>query len=135
LRQAIDELAARRASNLSTMADQSVRRYVDAIPAEQRPLFDRLQALILDLYPDAEIVISYQVPTYKARGGRVSLGLWKGGVSLYTTGPQYIEVFKSRHPAVKTGKASLSFALSDELPEQDVREVITQAMERAPASS
>lgn len=110
--------------------DEAVQRYIDAIPAEQRPLFDRLQSLILELYPDAEIVLSYQVPTYKARGGRVSLGLWKDGVSLYTTGPQYIEKFKSKHLKVKSGKASLNFRLTDDLPEQDLREVIRQAIER-----
>jgi uncharacterized protein YdhG (YjbR/CyaY superfamily) len=111
--------------------DEDVQRYIDSIPAEQRPLFDRLQSLILELYPDAEVVISYQVPTYKARGGRVSLGLWKDGVSLYTTGPEYIEEFRSRHPAVKAGKASLNFKLSDELPEEDIRQVIERAIERS----
>jgi hypothetical protein len=42
---------------------------------------------IVGLYPEAEMVISYQVPTYKVGRGRVSLGLWKDGVSLYTTDP------------------------------------------------
>jgi uncharacterized protein YdhG (YjbR/CyaY superfamily) len=115
--------------------DESVRNYIDAIPGEQRPLFDRLHSLILDLYPDAEVVISYQVPTYKAAGGRVSLGLWKDGVSLYTTGPEYIETFKARHPKIRTGKASLNFRLTDDLPEEGVREVVRQAIEQAPGSS
>jgi uncharacterized protein YdhG (YjbR/CyaY superfamily) len=109
--------------------DEAVERYLDAIPAEQKPLFDRLQSLILGLYPEAEIVISYQIPTYKARGGRVSLGLWKNGVSLYTTDPQYIERFRSEHPTIKAGKASLNFKLSDELPEKDLGEVIKRAIE------
>lgn len=110
--------------------DAAVQKYVDAIPAEQKPLFDRLQALILELYPDAEIVISYQIPTYKARGGRVSLGLWKDGVSLYTTDPQHIETFKAKHPSIKTGKASLNFRLTDEVPEEDLREVVDRAIQR-----
>ena len=115
--------------------DEAVQGYVDGIPKEQKPLFDRLQSLILELYPDAEIVISYQVPTYKARGGRVSLGLWKDGVSLYTTDPQHIEKFKSRHPTIKTGKASLNFRLTDELPEKDVREVVNRAIQPPSGSS
>ena len=114
--------------------DRAVQRYVDAIPAGQKPLFDRLQSLILELYPDAEIVISYQIPTYKAKGGRVSLGLWKDGVSLYTTDPQYIERFKSKHPTIKTGKASLNFKLTDKLPEKDLREVINRAIQRLSGS-
>jgi uncharacterized protein YdhG (YjbR/CyaY superfamily) len=109
--------------------DEAVQRFIDRVPAEKKTLFDQLQSLILDLYPDAEVVISYQVPTYKASGGRVSLGLWQGGVSLYTTGPEYIEEFKSKHPKVRTGKASLNFRLGDELPERDVRQVIRRAIE------
>jgi uncharacterized protein YdhG (YjbR/CyaY superfamily) len=109
--------------------DRSVQGYIDAIPPDHRPLFERLQILILDVCPDAEIVISYQVPTYKAPGGRVSLGVWKDGVSLYTTDPRHIEAFKQRHPSVKTGKASLNFRLSDELPENDVREAVARALQ------
>jgi uncharacterized protein YdhG (YjbR/CyaY superfamily) len=114
--------------------DEAVQTYIDAIPADRKPLFDRLQSLILELYPDAEIVISYQIPTYKARGERISLGLWEKGVSLYTTDPQHIENFRSRHPTIKTGKASLNFKLTDELPEDDIREVIRQAIQRASRS-
>ena len=112
-------------------ADRAVQEYVDAIPPRDRPLFDRLHALILDLYPEADIVISYQIPTYKARGGRVSLGLWKDGVSLYTTHPDHIGTFKQRHPSIKTGKASLNFRITDELPEDDVRDVIRRAISRS----
>jgi uncharacterized protein YdhG (YjbR/CyaY superfamily) len=109
--------------------DEAVQRYIDAIPAEQKALFDRLQSLILELYPDAEIAISYQLPTYKASGGRVSLGLWKEGVSLYTTDPHHVDEFRSQHPAIKTGKASLNFRVTDELPEDDVKKVVNRAMQ------
>jgi uncharacterized protein YdhG (YjbR/CyaY superfamily) len=119
----------------ATSMDEGVRKYIDAIPAEQKPLFDRLQSLILELYPDAEIVISYQIPTYKAEGGRVSLGLWKDGVSLYTTDPQHIENFKTKHPTIKTGKASLNLSLTDELPEKDILEVVKRAIQPPSASS
>ena len=115
--------------------DEAVQRYIDSIPAEQRPLFDRLQSLVLELYPAAEIVLSYQVPTYKVGGGRVSLGLWKDGVSLYTTDPEHIESFTSKHPTVKSGKASLNFTLTDELPAEDLREVVHRAIQRRGGSA
>lgn len=34
--------------------DPAVPTYVDAIPETHRPLFERLQTLILDLYPDTD---------------------------------------------------------------------------------
>ena len=106
--------------------EPAVQRYIDAIPERQRPLFDRLQSLILELYPNAEIVISYQIPTYRVGRRRVFLGLWKGGVSLHGVP---VEAFKQRHPAIKTGKGSLNFKLTDDLPEADIRDVIKHAME------
>jgi hypothetical protein len=106
--------------------DLAVQRYVDAIPATHRPLFDRLQALILGLYPQAEVGISYGIPTYRVGGRRVYLGLWKGGVSLHAVD---VAPFKQRHPAIKTGKGSLNFKLTDTLPEAEVQDVIRAALE------
>jgi hypothetical protein len=110
------------------MTDAAVRSYVEAIPESKRPLFDRLQALILELYPDAEIFISYQIPTYRVGRARVFLGVWKGGVSLHAVDAAS---FKQRHPSIKTGKGSLNFKVTDELPEADVREVIKRAISRS----
>jgi hypothetical protein len=52
--------------------DHAVQAYIDAIAPEQRPLFDRLHGLVLEMRPDAEVVISYQIPTYKV--GRLGEG-------------------------------------------------------------
>ena len=108
--------------------DPALQSYLDAIPAPHRPLFDRLQALILGLYPDAEIGLSYGIPTYKVGRRRVYLGLWKGGVSLHAVA---VEPFKQRHPSIKTGRGSLNFKLTDDVPEADVREVIQEAITRS----
>ena len=110
--------------------DPAVQNYIDAIPETHRPLFDCLHSLILELYPDARVVISYRIPTYWVGRRRVYLGLWKGGVSLHAISGELIEEFRQRHPAIKTGKGSLNFRLTDELPEADTRDVIEQAMGR-----
>ena len=57
--------------------EDAVRRYIDAIPTDKKPLFDRLHSLILDLYPAADIVLSYQIPTYKVEGSATSGGASK----------------------------------------------------------
>jgi hypothetical protein len=54
--------------------------------------------------------------------------LWKNGVSLYTTGAENFERFRSKHPTLKTGKASLNFKLTDEIPDWDVRDLLPQAL-------
>lgn len=110
--------------------DPAVQTYIDAIPETHRPLFDRLHALILELYPNARVVISYRIPTYYVGRRRVYLGLWKEGVSLHAIRGDLIEDFKQRHPSIKTGKGSLNFRLTDELPEADIRALIKQACVR-----
>jgi uncharacterized protein YdhG (YjbR/CyaY superfamily) len=124
--------------------NKDVRRYVEAAPKdrtgrkltdgrEARRLFDKLQAMILDLYPQAEVVISYQIPTYKAKSGWVALGYWSGGVSLYTNGPHHIEDFKAQYPAIKTGKGSINFRVSDPVPVTALKRVIRHAIEHPKA--
>jgi len=109
--------------------NKDVQRFMDAVPEDQKPHFNQLHALIMSMYPDAEIVISYQVPTYKVKSRWVALGYWKGGVSIYTNSPEHIAAFKAQHPAVKTGKASINFKLTEPLPVEAVKKVIQHAIE------
>ena len=105
-----------------------VQAHIAALPESHRPLFDRLQAIILDELPDAEVVIAYQIPLYKV--GRLHVGLnarRAKGVTLTTTSPDHIAGFKQRHPQFKTNKASIVFDLDAHIPEADVRDVIRRA--------
>jgi len=112
-----------------TTMNTDVERFMAAIPPDRRPLFDRLHALILALYPDAQIRLSYGVPTYRAASGWVALGYWKQGVSLYTNGAHHLMQFKAAHPRIKTGTGSINLRLTDEFPEAALREVIRHAIE------
>lgn len=109
--------------------DEAVQRFIDTVPPESKPLFDRLHALVLRLYPEAKVVISYQVPTYKTKTGWVALGYWKDGVSLYTNNPAHIVVFQAKHPRIKTNKASFNLRRTDEVPDEDLEQVIRHAVE------
>jgi uncharacterized protein YdhG (YjbR/CyaY superfamily) len=110
--------------------NSDVQRFIDAVPADRKPLFDQLHTLIMDLYPDAQVVMSYQVPTYRAKSGWVALGYWRNGVSLYTNGPHHIAEFKAEYPAVKTGKGCINLKATDVPPVAALKKVIRHAMER-----
>ena len=45
--------------------DDAARGYIEAIPPERRPLFDRLHRLVLTAYPDVTVGLSYGIPTYR----------------------------------------------------------------------
>ena len=42
--------------------------------------------MILEGHPEAEVVISYNMPTYKVGERRLYVGVWKHGISLYGWG-------------------------------------------------
>jgi uncharacterized protein YdhG (YjbR/CyaY superfamily) len=109
--------------------DEEAKRYIDAIPQEKKALYQQLERAILDVYPDVEIGFSYQIPMYKLGKRWVGLGIWKGGVSLYTDGPHHIAEFKRKHGSIKTGKGSINFRLTDDIPIDDVKVVIKSAIE------
>ncbi len=90
-----------------TTMDEAVQGYIDRIAAEHRPLFDRLHRLILDVHPDATVVLSYKIPTYKVGNRRLHVGAWKHGLSIYGWQQGRDDAFISRHPALKTSKGTL----------------------------
>jgi uncharacterized protein YdhG (YjbR/CyaY superfamily) len=115
------------AEDSPTLSDD-VRAYIEALDAPHRRLFDRLHELILAELPDASIVISYGIPLYKV--GRRHVGLNAGrsnGVTLTTTSPAHIEEFRRRHPEFRANKASIQFRFDDELPDDDITDVVRRA--------
>lgn len=92
--------------------DEEVRDYIDTIPAEHRPLFDRLHRLILEAQPEAAVVISYKMPTYQVGKRRLHVGVWKHGVSLYGQHGRDAG-FASRHPALVSGKSTIRLRPED----------------------
>jgi uncharacterized protein YdhG (YjbR/CyaY superfamily) len=93
--------------------DDAVRDYIDAIPSEHRPLFDRLHRLVLEAHPDAAVVLSYQIPTYKVGRHRLFLGVWKHGVSVYGWQEGRDAGFSERHPELRTGKGTIRLRPAD----------------------
>jgi hypothetical protein len=92
--------------------DKVVRGYIDVIAPGHRPL-DRLHWLIVALYPDAAVVLSYQIPTYKVGNSRLYVGTWKHGLSIYGWEQGRAAGFIARHPALKTCKGTIQMRTAD----------------------
>jgi len=110
--------------------DDAVRQYIDAISDANRPLFDRFHALITDEFPDADVVISYQMPTYRVGGRRLYVGAWKHGLSVYGWDQDRNVGFVERHPELSNGKGTIKLPAPDAsgLPEAELRELIRGAL-------
>ena len=93
--------------------DEAVQAYIEAIPPEHRPLFDRLHGLVLGAYPEAQVVLSYKIPTYKVGKNRLYVGAWKHGISLYGWKGDRDGGFTQRHPELKHAKSTIQLRPCD----------------------
>jgi uncharacterized protein YdhG (YjbR/CyaY superfamily) len=93
--------------------DQAVQDYIAGIDPSHRPLFDRVHRLILAAHPEAAVVISYQLPTYKVGRRRLHVGAWKHGVSIYGWPQDRDGGFTTRHPKLKTSKGTIQLRPED----------------------
>jgi len=96
----------------SGVMDEALRRYLDEMDGEFRPVFDRLRRLIMVTCPDAELVLSYGMPTFRIGRRRLNVGVWQHGLSLYVS-PNRDGGFSARHPALAAGKSTIKLRPTD----------------------
>jgi uncharacterized protein YdhG (YjbR/CyaY superfamily) len=93
--------------------DDGVRKYVEAIAPEHRPLFDRLHHVVRRTHPEATLVLSYRIPTYKVGKRRLHVGVWNHGLSIYGWRQGREAPFTSRHPETRTSKGTIQLRPED----------------------
>jgi len=96
----------------SGVTDEAVRRYLDEMDGEFRPVFDRLHRLMAEACPDAELVVSYGMPTFRIGRRRLNVGVWQHGLSLYVS-PDRDGGFSARHPGLVAGKSTIKLRPAD----------------------
>lgn len=96
---------------------QSVDDYLAAQPESARAILQRVRGAIRKALPDAEEVISYQIPAYQLHGDRVLFFAgWKEHFSLYpVTGKLVAELADELDPYVLS-KGTIRFPLSPRVP-------------------
>jgi uncharacterized protein YdhG (YjbR/CyaY superfamily) len=111
--------------------DEAVQGYIDGIAPEYRPLFDRVHRLILAEHPDATVVLSYKIPTYKVGKRRLYVGAWKHGLSIYGWQQGRDDAFTSRHPELKTSKGTLQLRPEDAaaIPDDELSDLVRAALD------
>lgn len=87
--------------------EHEVAAYVAGIEAASRPLFDRVDGLIRESFPEASVRLAYQMPTYDVGAHSLHVAAWKHGVSLYGWDEARDGGFAARHPELSSGKGTL----------------------------
>ena len=96
---------------------KSVDAYIGSQPEASRAVLERVRGIIRKALPDAEEVISYQIPAYRVPSGLVLFFAgWKEHYSLYPATEQLVEAFKDELAPYEVSKGTIRFPLSKPVP-------------------
>ncbi|HWP91429.1 MAG TPA: DUF1801 domain-containing protein [Thermodesulfobacteriota bacterium] len=102
---------------------KSVDEYIGSFPKSVRDVLEKLRRTIQKAAPEAEEVISYQIPTYKLNGSLVHFAAFKNHIGFYPTS-SVIKVFKNELSRYETAKGSVKFPMDKPIPFDLVRKIV-----------
>ena len=96
---------------------KSVDEYIATHPADVQAVLRQVRGAIRRAIPDAEEVISYQIPAYKLPGGVVLwFAGWKQHYSIYPANDRLAKVLKNELAPYTINKGTIRFPLSQTVP-------------------
>ncbi len=107
---------------METHKYKSVDEYLDHVPSERIEILGQLRNIIKETLPEAEEIISYNMPAYKFKKVLVYFALSKSHVGFYPT-PSAIETFKPRLESYRHSKGAVQFPLDKPLPVELIKEI------------
>jgi uncharacterized protein YdhG (YjbR/CyaY superfamily) len=106
---------------------KTVDEYIGSFPKSIQDVLEKLRRTIQNAAPEAEEVISYQIPTYKLNGSLVHFAAFKNHIGFYPT-PSAIKVFKKELSRYETAKGSVKFPMDKPIPFDLVRKIVEYRM-------
>jgi uncharacterized protein YdhG (YjbR/CyaY superfamily) len=97
-----------------TAPPKTVDEYFEAFPPAVRNTLKKLRQTIKAAAPEAEELISYQMPGYKYLGMLVYFAAWKTHIGFYPAGR--LEAFKKELSGYERSKGTIRFPLDKPIP-------------------
>jgi len=101
----------------------NVGEYIAAQPKDVQAILNKLRSTIKSVAPDAEEIISYQMPAYKQNGMLVFFAGYKKHIGFYPTASG-IENFKNEIARYKWSKGAIQFPLNKPLPVTLIKKIV-----------
>jgi uncharacterized protein YdhG (YjbR/CyaY superfamily) len=107
------------------VAPKDMDEYLARVPQPARSTLNKLRATIRSVVP-AETVegISYQIPTFKYKGGLVAFAAFKNHCSFFPMGSSALDAFEKELKGFRVSKGTLHFPLDRPLPAGLVRKIV-----------
>ena len=107
-----------------TPAPKTVDEYLARVPPKFRPVLQRLRKTIQAAAPDAEEVISYQMPAYRRNGMLVYFAAFEHHCSLFVASDRVRRQFGAELKPFMSGKGTLRFTPRRPLPARLVTQIV-----------
>ena len=105
-------------------ASTGVDEYLARVPADLRAALEALRATIRDAAPEAEEVISYQIPAFRQNGTLVYYAAFRDHCSFFVGSRAIQESFAAELKPFASGKGTLRFTPRKPLPSGLVRRIV-----------
>ncbi len=94
---------------------KSIDEYIATFPEPIQALLQAVRATVKAAAPDAEEIISYQMPAFALKGNLVYFSAGKNHIGFYPT-PSAIKAFEDELSVYKGAKGSVQFQYNEPLP-------------------
>jgi len=103
----------------------SVDEYIRSFPEEEQKIIQTLRDTIRKELPDAEEVISYNIPAFKQNGGYIIYySGWKKHTAVYPFSAEMGDMLKESSEYKTSGKGTIQFPLDQPLPLPLIRKIV-----------
>lgn len=106
----------------------TIDAYLARVPQEQRAALQHLREVIRSVAPDAQELISYQIPTFKQDGMLVAFAAAKSHCALYALHPALIEAHAEALKDFSTSTGTIRFTPERPIPDDLVRRLVTERL-------
>ncbi len=104
---------------------KTIDEYQSTFPAESRERMQTIRRIIREVAPEAEEVISYQIPCFKYKGYLIYYAAFPKHISLSNPfSPALLAHFEDEFKKYKVSKSVIQFPNNQDLPLQLIREIV-----------
>lgn len=113
------------------MTKKTANEYIAKLAPAERAEFERIQEVVINLAPTAELVMSYGLPTFKLNGKvLLHFGAFKDHLSLFP-GTLPIAGLQVKLKDFKRAKGTIQFTTGHAIPDDVLHDLVLLCVERA----
>ena len=107
---------------------KTVNEYLAALPEAQRAALEKVRRAVREAAPEAEEVISYQMPGYRYHGMLVYFAAFENHLSFFGAGKTLVKTFRRELEPFDVSGSTIHFSVEHPLPAALVKRMVKARM-------